>query len=242
MIMRPRVGRPRREGRAKREAKTERGVANAKRKGRLFRRMNRARAAKRAFTARKRAGMASRVGRAGRAGFTAARTVGGAAARAGARAAVANPVGLVIAGLVIGGAIAARLVTGRSFENMGENIKSMLLGDLSEEAVAKRDTRMAMSSDAELARIVGQEGRVNSQIISIGRDLKAIRKRDLDGSAAFKKDRDFQNNGTIFDQLIIRARDKLVASFKDEGGMDAVERFRRKYKGAVQSAEKSGAR
>lgn len=178
--------------------------------------------------------MASRGAMAVRSGAIAAR---GATAASGASAAVG---GLVAAG-VIAAAVITRLASGQSFENMGQQVNNILLGDMDDEARASAGARKRLSGDSDIARIVGREGRVNSQIASLHKDLKKLQLRDEIGASLIKSQTGMQNNG-LFDMLIIRGRDAFLRSWNGSGGPAATEEFRGKYRETVQSTNGGGAR
>ena len=112
----------------------------------------------------------------------------------------------------------------------------MLLGDLDEDARANMATRKRLGGDRDIARIIGQEGRVNSQVARLHSDLAAIAKRDEIGATLLKSEPGMQVNG-LLDMLILRARDKFLEAFNGSGGPDAVDRVRDKLQ-----TRKAGAR
>jgi len=244
MVIRPRLDGGDRAA-APVRAREERRLYRGKKKGRLFGRMVKARmgrkAARRAGGALK-ARRAAKLARASRAAAGAGRGAAAAAARGGARAAASNPIGWIVAAVVVVGAVAGRLISGRSFENMGANINKVLLGDLDEQARAASDTRQRFAGDSQLAEIVGKEGRVNSQVSSIFTDLKNMRERELRGASLFREDKAFQGNSTILDQLIVRGADAIKKGWDALDGNGRVEKLGKNYKAFGNAAEEHGAR
>ena len=205
---------------ARTKAREDRRTAFLNKRHGLRDKLLKARAAaklRRAHTARmsKRTAVLRRGGRGG------AAAIRGLSGGGGLRAAAASPIGAIVAAVVVAGFVAIRLGTGRSFENMGAQMNKMLIGDLDEQARAAIDTRKTLGGDKHIARIIAQEGAVNSQVKSIAEDLKAIRLRELMGASEFLEDKHFQADNTL-DILIIRARDLLVQAFNGAGGEDAV--------------------
>ena len=146
---------------------------------------------------------------------------GGRAAAMAGRAAVANPVGLVITGLIAAGIVALRLGSGKTFEQMGDEMNNMLLGDLDEAARAKMTVRNRFQGDAILTRIRSQSGKQNVQMNRIAEDLFRVEKQYEDGKALIQ--RELPVNGT-FDMLILRAQEAFGTAWKAIGGDETYER------------------
>lgn len=223
MVFTPRLG-PEHKATAQTRAREERRLAGAsKRKGGVLtgvarlvaaRRLNRAR---RALKARRRA----RMRKAGP-----LRGAMGVAGRGATRAAVFNPIGLLVTALVVGVAAATRLATGQPFEVLGQKLNNMLLGDMDEQARAEMETRNLLSSHRELTRISGQEGGVNAQMQAIFKGLSELRKKELDGMANINSEAQFGSN-SVFEMMLIRAFGWLKGSFVDSGGTTATNRLQR---------------
>lgn len=143
------------------------------------------------------------------------------------RVLLANPIGLLVGALVTATVVATRLVSGRSFEGIGQEINNVILGDLDETALASRDAREELLGNPNVARIIGQEGRVNAQIGALHKRLAEIRKRDRVGRTLFMSDPEFDVNNTL-DILILRGRDKLLEAWHGSGGPGSVDRVREK--------------
>lgn len=214
MVLRPRIARHGPSAPQARAREARQLAQAAERRG-VLARLVRARAASRLVMGRRGVAVASE----------AAGLAEGAAARTAARSAVLNPVGMITAAAVTAIVVAGRLVSGRSFENMGQNVRQILLGDLDENALAGRDARNHLANDSDVARIAGIEGKTNAQMKAIFDDLQEARKRDHLGRELFMQSADFQVNDTL-DILILRARDALVAAWNGNGGPQKVEEFR----------------
>lgn len=141
----------------------------------------------------------------------------GRAAASRASRVFANPIGLLVGAVVVGVVAAGRIMSGRSFENMGAELKQMLLGDASAKALAAGDVRQGLMADDHVAAVVGREGQVNSQIGRVFNDLKKLREADHLGREMMERDPHFQSNNTA-DILVMRARDMLVQSWENCGG------------------------
>ncbi len=194
---------------ARDRAKQERIIRGAQRRGGLVHRLARAKASRTLIRAAQPASTARM-----------------AVARGGARAAGAVA-GVVVGTLVVAAVVATRLLSGRSFENIGQQINNVLLGDLDEEALATRDSREALQGDEHLLRIAGKEGKVNSQIAQIHQDQVAINKRDRVGRTLFESATDFQSNN-ILDMVILRVKDALVEHWNAVGGQSKFDELTKK--------------
>lgn len=122
-----------------------------------------------------------------------------------------SPLGLILTAGVVGVAVAARQISGRSFENLGNQLNRMLLGDMDDKARAAISVRNHFSSDRHLAWIAGKEGEVTSQMRSIQKDLLDFAERYEKGKSLFLEAKEYEVPTTI-DMLINRIR-KL---FRDE--------------------------
>lgn len=231
MVIVPRLGKLNAGASAPTEARTERRMAGSRKRGGIWHRLAKAKAA-----ARLRRGRAARASRrvvASRRGASAVRAGAGASRVAGAGR-FANPIGMIVAATVIATMVALRLVTGRSFENMGAQVSKVLLGDMNEEARAKMDIRNRFTGDKDILRIVESEGFVNAELFSIYEDLRKIRYIELRGADTIREDKRFQVNGT-FDILIIRARKLFLDAFNGAGGQENIEKLQRAYSGVTDS-------
>lgn len=158
-----------------------------------------------------------------------------AAVRAGARRAVAGrtglrapvgAIGLSVTALLVAGLTALRLGTGQPLEKVGQDLNDIFLGDADDEARIRTRTRNRLTQDADITRLVGRQGKVNSQVASIARDLETLERRQELGRVELE--RTFPVNNTL-DQLILRADRAFRAAWKGGGGEEAAERFRNRY-------------
>ena len=202
-------------------AREERRLSGAKSKRGILSRIAKARASQKLIRRGRVLRTAARRGAVSRFG------VGGMVRGARAAASALNPIGAIVTASVVAAAVITRLASGQSFENMGQQVNNILLGDLDDEARAAIGTRKRLSGDSDIARIVGQEGGVNSQISSVFKDLKDLQKRDEVGASKLKSEKGMQVNGNL-DILIIRAKNKFLEAWNGNGGDEAVEELRRK--------------
>lgn len=145
----------------------------------------------------------------------------GRAAAAGGRLAVG---GLLLAGIV-GVAAFVRLASGRSFENLGAELRKTLLGDLGTEAIANSEARASITSDPTLLQIIGRDGAVNDSIAEVFRFRQRQAFQRQRGRELFEESIDFQSNG-LADILIVRAGEKILSAFRKNQGEEAIVRVR----------------
>lgn len=209
IVIRPSL-RPTAKAGARSRAAIERRIEAHKAKGGAFWRIARLRglrSARRALDAARSA--ASPVRASGLSGMGAG-GIAGMATRA-----VTSTMGAVVMGVLVAAVTTLRLASGKPLEGTGEELNSLILGDLDDEARAALGVRGDLKGNESVARIVGQEGRINSQIRSIANDLIEQRRRREVGASLFRKE--FAVNGTL-DMLILRGRDAAVAAWKAAGG------------------------
>jgi hypothetical protein len=161
----------------------------------------------------------------------------GAMARGAAR--LVSPVGLLLGALAVAAVVTLRLASGQPLEGTGEQLNQLFLGDLDEESRAKTATRGQMAGDQDLARVVGQQGKVNSQIHSVAADLQRMNKEREVGATLMR--REFPVNNML-DMLILRGRDAFLAAWRGSGGADATDKFRTNYGELINGPAGSGAR
>jgi len=133
-----------------------------------------------------------------------------------------NPVGLIVTALIVGGAVALRLGSGKTYEQMGDELNNMLLGDMDEQARAKMTVRHRMQGDELLTRIRAQSGAGNAQINRIAEDLFRVEKQYEDGKAMIE--RAFPVNNTI-DMLVLRASDAFKRAWQMNGSQEKFDRM-----------------
>jgi len=160
-------------------------------------------------------------------------------ARAGSRL-VASPVGAVVAALAVAGLVTLRLATGRPIEGMAEDLNKMFLGDIDDAARANMATREQFKGDAEIARIVGQEGKANRQVMKLAEDIRKLNMQREVGASLLRSELPSNN---LLDMLILRAAQAFTDAWQGTGGPAAVERFRTVYGETINKAGgKGGAR
>jgi hypothetical protein len=184
------------------KARVDRRIDQAKRRHGLFSRLIRAKATRRAAKY-----VGARLGMRGPPGGGRALTAGGG----------------VVAGLAIAAVVAAviaREVSGRSFENMGKNLNSLLLGEVDDDARARMWARDQIIGTPGLAFYVGQQGKVDASIRAIHNDLYKQRLNFEKNRSAIREDKDFQVNDNWADLAVeaVRRIWKKVWASKD---MDA---------------------
>lgn len=153
----------------------------------------------------------SKLGAARVAGTLGRRAAAGFAERAGGRfagRAVFSPVGAVVAAVAVGVVVAARLASGRTFENMGQEVNNLLLGDLDENARASMQARTSLEGRDDVMQMLARGDRVQGQLRTVFDGLRRVKKKELDGRTLFLSDPDFQVNGKI-DQVIERAAEQF---------------------------------
>lgn len=237
MIFRPTLG-PQQKPTARARAREDRRLDRANRKGgvlrrlRLLRQMRRRQMRLRSAASGQRATQIARLGRAGLA--RGASGLAGKAVQKGGQMLARHPVGAIALALIAGGIVALRLGSGKTFEQMGDEMNNMILGDMDEAARAKMSVRHRFQADPLMARIRSQSGKQNMQMNRIAQDLFRVEKQYEDGKALIE--REFGVNNT-FDMLILRAQQAFQKAWKAEGGDDLMERFIKK---AVRSQMRDG--
>jgi len=206
MVFRPSLG-PGVQPTAPTRAREERMLERQRRGGGIFRRLAQAKLARRAVSS----GMRAQAG---------ARTMQAAKGRS------LIGIGAAVTGLLVAGVAALRLATGQPLEKSGQIINDMLLGSLDEKARARQTVRNRLASDPELSRLVGQQGRINSQIQTLADSLYKQELRREEGSTMLRREFPIDN---VFDMLILRAVAKLKAVWNGVGGPAAVQRLEAKY-------------
>jgi hypothetical protein len=88
----------------------------------------------------------------------------------------------------------------------------MLLGDLDDDARATTDVRNRLRQDPIIINMIARNNGVTSQIVKLGDDLKAVRKREIKGESRFFEDPAFQVNSTV-DIVILRVQEAFLKIF-----------------------------
>jgi len=214
MVIRPRLVGAGSATEAQRRANEARQLAKQVSHRGIIGRLARAKAATQSLEATGR--IAGRV--AGRVAIGEAAGAAGEVAEASAeRAALMNPVALTLAAVVTAVAVGARLASGRSFENMGQNLKTMLMGDLAADASAGAQARDALLSNHHLLAATGRQQKASASVKQVYDDLFKLKQMEARGAQLFMNDKYFQADSTI-DILIVRARNWLVESWRTHGG------------------------
>lgn len=159
------------------------------------------------------------------------------AAGASRAAAVLNPVTLVIAALAAIGIAGGRIISGKTFEQMGEEFEALILGDNSTKTKAKLLARQQLAGDPNLLEFIGQQDTTQAKMLF--NDLVELKEREVMADKLFRKE--FGVNGML-DIIIIRLWDALIAGWKGAGGPDAVDRLSKAYQKNFLATPKQGAR
>lgn len=145
---------------------------------------------------------------------------------AGTARAVASPLGLIAAGVIVAGVVALRLSTGQPLEGTGEYLNKMILGDLDDESRAKTAVRKHFTDDSELTRIAARAGGVTAQMARLQKDLfKQAREREI-GATMFRQQYPVDN---VIDMLILRVVTGIKAAWNGDGVATSMERFKSNY-------------
>ncbi len=164
--------------------------------------------------------------------------------RAGARVAVGNPVGAIVAAVIVAGVVALRLGTGQPLEGTGEAVNRMILGDADDKARASMAVRQRYSDDPVLSRILAQKGLDANN--GLPADLAKMSAGDVQielekerGASLFREHLGVNNT---LDMLILRAAEKLKQAWRDFGGPAAVDGLHRNYQNRIAGAGKNANR
>jgi len=229
MVFAPDIG-PQRAASARVRAREDRALARARKRGGVLSKLRSAHQISRLRPMSRAARSASRVGAFARSGAAGAAR---GASRLGARA-LATPIGAIAGAVLVAGVVALRLATGEPLEGTGAMVNRMILGDMDDTARAKTATRQQLQGDSELTRIVGVEGKANSQIVAIADDLFKLNKRDELGASLLREA--FPANSTL-DILIARAAQAFRDAWVGADGPGATAQFKAKYKSARNIAD-----
>ena len=225
MVFRPTLG-PDAQPTAKTRAREERQHDLQHRKGGALRRLRLARQMRRRQRRIQQGKSQSKIRGArmvGRSGLArAASGLAGTVRGGAARAVLLNPITAAIAGLVAGGIVLFRLGSGKTFEQMGDELNNIMIGDLDEAGRARMTVRHRFQGDALMTRIRSQSGKQNMQMNRIAEDLFRVEKQYEDGKALIE--REFGVNGT-WDMLILRAYEAFGKAWKAIGGSDKLSQF-----------------
>lgn len=116
--------------------------------------------------------------------------------------------GIAAGGAAALAAIIVRTKTGRSFENLGQQIRQELFGDADEEAASFQMTRMGLAANENLMRFVGENG-VTDQVRSVFAIHQKIALRKEQGRSKVMQSQYMEVDG-LLDLLILRFQEKMV--------------------------------
>lgn len=119
------------------------------------------------------------------------------------------------ASILVGVAVAARLLSGKTFETMGHDLARELLGDDSPESSAKRITREQLQRSDGIMGIAGRSG-ITDQMRDLGGKLYKANLLKERGRAMFMQDKNFQANGTL-DIIILRFQNLFLSIWNAKG-------------------------
>lgn len=135
--------------------------------------------------------------------------------------------------LAAAGIAAARLMSGRSFENMGANAEMAAFGSLGPEAAASARARAHLAGNPLAAGYVGQRGGgVPDDLQRIYKDLFEVYLIEEKGRQQINAHQAFQTNGTM-DMIILGAERFVKAYWREARGDEVVQEMARVLKQAA---------
>jgi hypothetical protein len=151
-----------------------------------------------------------------------------------------NPVGAVLAGLVIAGAVIVRLGTGKSFGTIGEEVNEMFLGDYDEEVRAGANVRDQIRSNSALSTLASLSDETDEQgnkvvpqdIVTVYKAAAARKKRGLVGASRLRRAGDMQVQG-IPDMVILYIARKWKELWRSSDSPQKLERIRKVIEAAA---------
>lgn len=157
--------------------------------------------------------------RAGRFGISSLSSVASAMGRAtmiGRLGAFANPVGITVAIGAIAALLTYRAMSGRSFDNMIQNIKRKMFGGYDLKAQSAIATQDEILRDPNLLLLANQ-GTANDQIKYVFDEYRKLRLTYLEGEKLIRTDKDLQTYNKA-DQLLDNWVDKAYNAWKAANG------------------------
>ncbi len=112
-------------------------------------------------------------------------------------------------------AVAARLHTGRSFENMGQAVREFVFGGLDEKAIATETVRERLLADRQLLATIGYEGikpEHRQMFAELVRQEEAVQR----GRSAFMQATTFQQNGLADIAILAMTHGRAARVFEQE--------------------------
>lgn len=217
--------------RAREERKTQRAQGQKKS---LLRRVRRATRARRIRAARARSARLRKKGlktvskkavkfgakkaAAGAAGVAAGVAAGAATGTAGAIAVAAVVAVVTLAEIVIAGGRAARRLSGHSARLVDATDADTLYGGMDEAIAADLATVGFVEGNEDLLRIIGREGRVNSQIKDMMHEKRRLFLMRAQGIDLINRSPDLDSPDTLIDQLVKAARREDLRGLADKAG------------------------
>jgi hypothetical protein len=122
------------------------------------------------------------------------------------------PKGGAIGVLVLLGMGAMRLLTGRTFSGMGQDVSDFLYGGLEDTARGKMDARAFMEAKPDVLAHMGK-----GHIRAVHADLAAMYSREHEGRRKFLGDRTYQVN-EFSDMIFLRFQEAFQAAWKAANG------------------------
>jgi hypothetical protein len=132
---------------------------------------------------------------------------------------------MIAAAVAVGAVVATRLATGRSFENMGQQVNNLLLGDVDDEGRAAVQSRQYLEGRHDLLYAIGKAGKADASVKRLFDTLQRSNMQEERGRSIIMSDKRFQVN-TKADLTILAMRDHLVRGWTSHGGPAAVEKLR----------------
>ena len=129
--------------------------------------------------------------------------------------------GAVTGAAVATGLMLAKGISGRTIENMGENLKEFLIGDLDERSRANMDVRNQFMGDRVIVNVAARTDADNRQIREMFETLRDIRETQLRGVNRIMADKQFQVRSTLdiilenFSEYLQRKMQGLIMHFMD---------------------------
>lgn len=218
MVIRPLLRRGRRKSvrdKVRERAQEDRKTQRAQRKqSKILRKARQIQRVRRLTKARKI--RAKSLGTAGRG------AAGGAMGRIGTLARGAGAVGLLVAALgelvIQGGRAARKFGSGHSERLMDATDADTMYGGLDEEIAADLAAVSFVESNPDLLRIIGRQGKVNSQIADIMHEKRRIALMQMQGADRINRDPDLDAPETIVDMLIAKASKADLKGLADRAG------------------------
>ena len=119
-----------------------------------------------------------------------------------------------------------RILSGQPLEGTGEEINSLVLDVMDDEARAKMTTRKQLQGDSNLMQIVGREDSANSQIARVFAGMYEFNKQIEVGASEIR--RAFPIN-SVLDIIIVRGAAAFKKAWEGGGGPGLLTRTAKKF-------------